>query len=455
MVEPLMVEPLMVEPLDIDRCLQDHRTYEEVILRIFTTRQQRGQAFTETETDCGVTYFDTATKRTTLARAIARTVSEGRYSPQPVDLWSLETKDKVRAAHLPGFTDHVVGSVLYRLLTHNARSYGMPGVYSYLPGLTNATAMRALAAFVREHRRRVGATGPPVYVLQSDFDHYGDGLPVGPDAALWPIVREVAALGSPNGDLSENAWNLITALIRPVVQDADGAQFTRLSGVPMGTPIVPVLSNLAVLPMDRAVVEISGIFYARYNDDFLVAHPDLAVMHEADARIDSMLYGLGVRRKQAKERRTALSATGMPSAVDPAYRGGNRIDCLGLSVSHAGAITVGPHRLRRFMGRFTGRIDGAAAAVRPLPVIERAHHLVAATNVMLDAASPFAVPGLSALLDTTTDRGVLKDLDFRIARKIVQAATGRRGVTGFRLLPPRVLHAEMGLVSLVRVKNLR
>jgi hypothetical protein len=41
------------------------------------------------------------------------------------------------------------------------------------------------------------------------------------------------------------------------------------------------------------------------------------------------------------------------------------------------------------------------------------------------------------------------------ARKIVQAATGRPGVRGFRLLPPRRLYDGMGLVSLVKLKNLR
>ena len=443
----------MDDPVDIDRCLADPGTYEEVILRIFTKRQQRGQAFAEI--DGGLTYFDTASDRRSLARAIARSVAAGEYQPDPVGLWSLETKGKVRAAHEPGFTDHVVGSALYQLLSRNARHWGLPGVYSYLPGVTNAAAMRALGAFVREHRRRVGPHGPPLYVLQSDFDHYGDGLPIGPAAPLWPILREVAGLGSPDGKLSDNAWTLITALARPVVRDSDGAHFTRTHGVPMGTPIVPLLSNLAVAPMDRAIVGIDGVFYARYNDDFLVAHPDLSTLHEADARIDASVLSLGVRRKHAKERRTALSATGVASDADPAYRGGNRIDCLGLSVSHTGAITVGPHRLRRFIGRFTSRIDGIAPAVSRRALNDRARHLVAATNVMMDPLSPFAIPGLSALLDATTDRGVLADLDFRIARKIVQAATGRPGVRGFRVLAPRVLHGELGLVSLVHLKNLR
>jgi len=62
---------------------------------------------------------------------------------------------------------------------------------------------------------------------------------------------------------------------------------------------------------------------------------------------------------------------------------------------------------------------------------------------------------VSAVLDATTDRGVLKDLDFRIARKIVQVATRRPGVRGSRALPPAVLRGEMGLVSLVHLRNLR
>lgn len=442
----------MTAPVDIERHLADPSTYEDVILRIFTKRRERGQAFADAES--GVTYFDTAADRRSLGKAIARTVAAGEYRPGPVDLWFLETKGKRRAAHMPGFADHVVGTALYNLLSRNARCYGLPGVYSYLPGMTNATAMRDLAAFIRTHRGRA-AGRPPVYVLQSDFEHYGDGLPMGPDAALWPILREVASLGVGRGGISSSTWDLITGLARPVVTDSDGTTFTRLHGVAMGTPLVPLLSNLAVVPMDRAVSSIDGIFYARYNDDFLLAHPDRGALREADARIDAVLPALGVTRKLAKERRTALSGNGMPSAEDPAFRGGTRVDFLGLSVSHVGTMTVGPHRLRRLVARICARIDGAAAGLRSLPSAERARHLVQGVNVMLDPASPFAVPGLSGLLDATTDRAVLRDLDFRIARKIAQATTGHPGVRGFRTVSPHLLRREFGLVSLVALRNLR
>lgn len=438
-------------PVDLARSLADPATYDAVILKIFEKRRQRGQAFAEVD-DAGITYFDTVTGRRSLSRALARTVAEGRYHAQPVELWFLESKGKTRAAHSPAFADHVVGATLYQLLSHNARCYGLPGVYSYLPGMTNTAAMRALGAYVREHRRGAGRHRP-VYVLQSDFEHYGDGMPVGPDAPLWPIVREVAALGSPNGELPEWVWTLINDLVRPVVRDDEGAEFNRVYGVPMGTPLVPLLSNLAVVPMDRAVLDVDGVFYARYNDDFLIAHTDLATLQRIDARIDEVLGGLGVKRKRSKESRTALSATGISSTDDPSYRGGNRIDCLGLSVSHAGTLTVGPHRLRRFIVRVCDRIRAAAGALDQLPEQERVRHIVAATNVMLDTASPFAIAGLPALLDTTTDRGVLKDLDFRIMRAVVQAATGRPGIHGLRVLPPHRLYGEFGLTSLVNLRN--
>lgn len=438
----------MLEPVDLERRLADPEVYEGAIMRIFEKRTRRGQAFTEAAE--GVTYFDTATRRRSFARAIARSVAAGDYQPQPVALWQLTTNGKVREAHLPSLTDHIVGSALYQLLSINARCYGLPGVYSYLPGTSNVVAMRALASYVRTHRR--GNPRQPLFVLQSDFDHYGDGLPVGPEAPVWPILRDVAALGSPAGDVSAATWDLITGLARPVVHDAD-ADFVRLNGVAMGTPLVPLLSNLAVTPMDRAILDVDGTFYARFNDDFIVAHPDLDAIREADRRIDSLTAQLGVKRKAAKEIRTALSGTGLPYAGDSAYRGGNRIDCLGLSVSHSGTLTVGPHRLRRFIRRVCDRITGATGALDGLAIPERARHLVTSANVMLDTSSPFAVPGLAALLDTTTDRGVLKDIDFRIARAIVQAATGRPGTRGFRILPPHVLRGELGLVSLVNLRN--
>ena len=114
------------EPVDVEACLADPKTYEDTILRIFAKRSERGAGFSEAQG--GVTYFSTAAERDSLSKAIARSVAEGEFHPRPVDLWILETGGKRREAHLAEYADHVVGAALFKLLTHNARCLGMPGV---------------------------------------------------------------------------------------------------------------------------------------------------------------------------------------------------------------------------------------------------------------------------------------------------------------------------------------
>ena len=114
-------------------------------------------------------------------------------------------------------------------------------------------------------------------------------------------------------------------------------------------------------------------------------------MHGADSRIDSLTaeWVSSGRWPKAPNRSQRQRP---PSQHDPAYRGANRIDYLGLSITHAGTTAVAPHRLRRFVARIATRIDGMAPRCIRLPS-RKARHLVDATNVMLDLTNPFAVPG--------------------------------------------------------------
>ncbi len=443
------------EPVDVEAALADPEIYERAILKIFEKRSVRGRAFHEA--DEGVSYYTAATDRRALAARIAETVAAGAYRPSPVDLWHLTRGGKTREAHTPAFTDQVVGAALFPLLSRNARCLGMPGVYSYFPGTTALDAMAAFARFVRAERRTHGAGGPPadIHVLQSDFKRYGDDLPVHETAYVWTALRAATDLGNPRGAVSEATWRLVKALVRPAVRDRDGTVFCRLYGVAMGTPLVPIVSNLAAKPVDDLASATPGLFYARYNDDFIIAHRDAAVVSRLDREIDGLLAPLGVRRKLEKDIRTCLNAAGRPSADDPRFRGRHRIDCLGLSVAADGRMTVGPHRIARLVRRIAGRLDDLSPTLHGLPPRAKARRLVEATNVMLDPKSPFAVPGLAALLEATTDRGALADIDNRLFAKIAQLATGRPGVTGFRLVPPAVLRRECGLVSLVALRNRR
>jgi hypothetical protein len=443
----------MFEPVNIEARLNDPSIYEQAILKIFANRTRGGQPAKDASD--GVSYYRTAVDRQALAGSIAKTVAAGEFQTSPVEQWFLERHGKIRPAHGSTFVDQVVGSVLFQLLTRNAQAYGMRGVYSYLPGYSNASAALAFSRFLRRQRKRTGPCPSPLYVVKSDFHKFGETLPVGPQASLWNTLRQVADLGNAHGGIGPYPWSLIVSLARPVVRDRDGALFTRTHGVSMGTPLTPLVSNLSVRPMDEFLNSVDGLFYARYNDDFLFAHADLETLKRADAALDPIFAKLGVTRKLEKESRVALSGTGRPSSEDPRYRGSNRIDFLGISIAHDGDLSPAPRTIARFVARICVRIDGLERGFQGLQPEEKACHLVSATNVMLDASSPFAVPGLATLLRITSNRGVLKDIDFRIARKIAQAATGRSGNIGFRRVSPTFLRSQLGLVSLVRLYNLR
>ncbi|WP_196223299.1 reverse transcriptase domain-containing protein [Roseibium sp. RKSG952] len=443
----------MLTPYDVDAELANPEHYEERIMRAFEKKRLRGQVFNEVEG--GVSLYSVAIDRKRFAREIARQIEHREYRPQPAELITIDKKGRLRSFHIRPFRDQLVDAVLYKLMTHNANCLGMPGVYSYIPGVNNLMAAKDFAAYIRRHRARSGLRPSPIFVFQTDLSAYADSVPVGPKARIWPILKEIADCGSQAGEVSSYVWDVITEFARPVARDAHGALSCSVKGVPAGTPFGAVLMNNAVKRMDRLIHTQKGAFYARFNDDFLIAHTDLQRLRQIEQDALTLVGDAGVSRNLKKERRIALSGNGMTAIHASDYTGRDRLEFLGLSITHSGAIAVGPHRIRRILKRLSSRIDRAGACIGELPLEERVSSLVQTTNVMLDCSSPFVISGLRALLDTTDDRGTLKDLDFQISRKLVQVATGCKGIRGFRQVSPGRLRSRFGLVSLVNLKNLR
>ncbi len=436
----------MEMPLDIDKVLSDPDAYESAIQHIYEKRRLKNQSFREAY--LGVNYIAIDMKRRRLARLLAKTVASGQYELSPVDMWMLEHGGKWRPAHRPTLPDLIVGTVIARVLSKNARIMGQPGVYAYQPGLSNYTALSDFARFVRRPEHKNG-----LFVMQSDFTRYGENIPVYKDAIVWEELRRVADMGTKSG-ISENAWALIMGLVRPVTRAPDGTSFSRLFGIPMGTPVVAVTSNLAINQLDLRMTAYSGAFFARFNDDFLFAHKDPEVVKEADTAIDEMLGTLGVTRKPEKTKRSYLNGAGKTLEDWAEFKGRSSIEFLGLAAHHSGTLGWTQERLNRFFRFFCKRLDQVSNELAGIATPERARVLVKSAETLLEPTNSFAPVITQALIRDTTNRAVLKDLDNRIAKKVAQRITGRAGVIGFRSYPPERLR-QMGLPSLVAIRNLR
>ena len=303
------------------RALADPKTYEDTILRIFAKTSERGSAFGERRQRRHV--FQHRDRSAEAGQGDRPHVSPAASSsPSQWTCGSSKTGGKSRAAHKPTFIDHVVGSTLFRLLSHNARCHGLPGVYSYLPGVTNLGAMRTFAGFVRAHRE-TGRVPRALRCMSCSpiSSGYGDNLPVGPDAravarscgrSRRSAVRTVKSVPA--------TWDLITALVRPVVRDEDGTRSPGSTASPWG----PRSSRCSgIWPSYRWTRRSRRSTESSTRGTTTTSSSPIRIshaLHEADARIDSLVDELGVKRKLSKELRTALSGNGQPSADDPAYR---------------------------------------------------------------------------------------------------------------------------------------
>ena len=75
-------------------------------------------------------------------------------------------------------------------------------------------------------------------------------------------------------------------------------------------------------------------------------------------------------------------------------------------------------------------------------------------NRVLDAKStPVQQRSAGLVRRAVTDRRQLAQLDYLIAKIVLEAVTGKRGVRGFRKVPYRKIREDWGLVSLLHARN--
>ena len=97
------------------------------------------------------------------------------------------------------------------------------------------------------------------YIFRSDVKSYYDSIDF---EVLMAIIKKY---------VSDPI--LITLLKKAMVRtETKGGLYTffEFKGLPMGSPLSPLLGAIALLPLDQAMGSIKDIFYARYMDDWVV-----------------------------------------------------------------------------------------------------------------------------------------------------------------------------------------
>ncbi|MGK5085402.1 reverse transcriptase domain-containing protein, partial [Bdellovibrionota bacterium FG-1] len=227
----------------------------------------------------------------------------------------------------------------------------------------------------------------------------------------------------------------------------EAAGFDSNFGIPSGSPIVPPIENLFLLPLDINFHHLSPeSFYARYGDDFLFASVSKESCEKASAQIEAITGELGLHVSKEKKADLLLCGT-KKSQVEP-FTAALGVDWLGMRVLRNAKIGIKPCRftdLRQHLKReLDSLVTRAYRELRDRPAARKAM-IRAGIGELLSGER---ATGLTALLHQQHNEQLLKEADCFVAEQLVRELA-RRGKTGRR--EAWKIYRELAVPSLLQL----
>ena len=216
---------------------------------------------------------------------LSGSLRSGTYEPDPLLSFGIPkgTSGEVCTLHIPSIRDRVVERAVVNAVAHRADLAMSPCSFAYRTGIGTDDAVDQLV--------RLRDTGYR-YVLRTDIEDYFPNLSIEDAlAAFSPIA------GCPR------TIDLIRLIARP--RRARGERRTRNRGIAQGSCLSPLLANLALTDVDRAMGD-AGYGYARFADDIVICSPHEPDLLEALELLDSLLTPRGLRLNQEKTAMTSF-----------------------------------------------------------------------------------------------------------------------------------------------------
>jgi len=246
--------------------------------------------------------------------AILASIDRDDFAFGPHRRTRLALAGKLRDLLVPSWPDRILLMVMATLLIERSAAVVSRRVFSFQKGRSARMALRELAFWLRERK------GQPLHIARRDIEKYGDGIV---HEKLLTTLMRLPGFGE-----SRRYRALLMQAIDPPRLDEQHLP-TRI-GLPAGSPIVPPLENLYLVPLDEVMAMRPGLFYARYGDDFVVASSNRAEFELATHLIDQQISRLSLRCGDDKRIDRTLSP-----ADDPRR---SAIEWLGMRVLAGGEI---------------------------------------------------------------------------------------------------------------------
>lgn len=386
-----------------------------------------------------------------LAQEIAKQMKDKSFVFKPATQTRLCISSRRKKLYVFSTKDLIVLKALLALLMPTFKQDACLNLYSYIPGRDNSMAICRLKKFISSHQSDKKID---LYFYKTDLSKFFDSIAVGIKSVLWDKLYQLVSKANYYKEIDPFVWDLYQSSVKPYFYAIDGGIAQNIKGIPYGSPISGLLSNLYLSDIDKEYGSLKDIFYARYCDDILIASSSPYRLNYYEKRLKKKINNLGCRINPQKEKRVYFNRAGRPSNLDNSYKGSSILPYLGYRITANGDSLPSKRRTRRLHKIALSMLQTKVQQYPHLPVEKQGLLLCDYLSTQLlslnqEVRLRFVIEHILFRSNTA----LLKQLDLRLAQTVIEKLSGIKGKRAFRFISYQCIRKKWRLPSLLYLSH--
>ena len=367
------------------------------------------------------TFWEFARKMDSRLCKINKQLITGEYQFGPCKEITRIRSGKERKIYISTWSDRIVERWLSTAINYQLNGYFSQSAFAYRRQSLGIDACQyKIATALRSNK----------YFIQRDISKY-----------FYSINHDILL-----AQLSKLVDTKLLALLEQRIKfqyDSGEGLKSAILGLPFGTPIACVLSNIYLTDLDKQMGELP-VRYFRYADDYLIVSDSPKRAMEAADTLDIGLASLQLKTKLSHSNNLTFTQ-------EPGFTTVTKLRYLGLEFRPNKVVRLPIEKQRKIINFFKRGIAAEASVIKKAP--DRLVAVVDIANKVVEKRIR-SVAIIDYYLKHITDEHQLSCMDRIIAELVISTVTGRPFRKGhFRKYPYSRLR-QLGLVSLVHRSRL-